>query len=202
MKCKPPCNDLQLFSRKRSRQQFSIDCNCRLKFSIIYMYMRFIMLSNILKQHINDHSSEATQLRHVASLRLSQISVHYTSSSSHRQIPSKTNPRNPSRTAGECLGEKIRTSGLLNPIQARYQTAPHPDIEENSIQRPLRQHQRLYHESHPLSSPIQTRDPPAPLADAPAPRGRFSPPGPGHSWPAHGRSGNPGSPAGRSHPCR
>ncbi|MGN1006550.1 MAG: hypothetical protein ACI4O8_08550, partial [Aristaeellaceae bacterium] len=23
---------------------------------------------------------------------------------------------------------KIRTSGLLNPIQARYQTAPHPDI--------------------------------------------------------------------------
>ena len=25
------------------------------------------------------------------------------------------------------LGEKIRTSGLLNPIQARYQTAPHPD---------------------------------------------------------------------------
>ena len=25
------------------------------------------------------------------------------------------------------LGEKIRTSGLLNPIQARYQTAPHPE---------------------------------------------------------------------------
>ena len=25
-----------------------------------------------------------------------------------------------------CLGEKIRTSGLLNPIQARYQTALHP----------------------------------------------------------------------------
>ena len=24
------------------------------------------------------------------------------------------------------LGERIRTSGLLNPIQARYQTAPHP----------------------------------------------------------------------------
>ena len=30
--------------------------------------------------------------------------------------------------APERLGEKIRTSGLLNPIQARYQTAPHPDI--------------------------------------------------------------------------
>ena len=27
------------------------------------------------------------------------------------------------------LGERIRTSGLLNPIQARYQTAPHPDIQ-------------------------------------------------------------------------
>ena len=26
------------------------------------------------------------------------------------------------------LGERIRTSGLLNPIQARYQTALHPDI--------------------------------------------------------------------------
>ena len=25
------------------------------------------------------------------------------------------------------LGERIRTSVLLNPIQARYQTAPHPD---------------------------------------------------------------------------
>ena len=30
------------------------------------------------------------------------------------------------RTGSLCLGEKIRTSGLLNPIQARYQTAPHP----------------------------------------------------------------------------
>ena len=25
------------------------------------------------------------------------------------------------------LGERIRTSGLLNPIQARYQTALHPE---------------------------------------------------------------------------
>ena len=30
------------------------------------------------------------------------------------------------------LGEKIRTSGLLNPIQARYQTALHPDIRLSS----------------------------------------------------------------------
>ena len=28
------------------------------------------------------------------------------------------------------LGERIRTSGLLNPIQARYKTAPHPDKYE------------------------------------------------------------------------
>ena len=28
------------------------------------------------------------------------------------------------------LGERIRTSGLLNPIQARYQTALHPDAYE------------------------------------------------------------------------
>lgn len=26
-----------------------------------------------------------------------------------------------------------RTSGLLNPIQARYQTAPHPEIHYNNI---------------------------------------------------------------------
>ena len=29
---------------------------------------------------------------------------------------------------GNGLGERIRTSGLLNPIQARYQTALHPVI--------------------------------------------------------------------------
>ena len=32
------------------------------------------------------------------------------------------------------LGERIRTSGLLNPIQARYQTALHPDIQFMSPQ--------------------------------------------------------------------
>ena len=31
-----------------------------------------------------------------------------------------------------CLGEKIRTSGLLNPIQARYQTALHPVMFQRS----------------------------------------------------------------------
>ena len=31
------------------------------------------------------------------------------------------------------LGERIRTSGLLNPIQARYQTAPHPDAYAQAI---------------------------------------------------------------------
>ena len=31
-------------------------------------------------------------------------------------------------TSIDGLGERIRTSGLLNPIQARYQTALHPDI--------------------------------------------------------------------------
>ena len=33
----------------------------------------------------------------------------------------------PAKQEAESLGERIRTSGLLNPIQARYQTAPHPD---------------------------------------------------------------------------
>ena len=32
------------------------------------------------------------------------------------------------------LGERIRTSGLLNPIQARYQTAPHPGTAGESPQ--------------------------------------------------------------------
>lgn len=34
------------------------------------------------------------------------------------------------------LGERIRTSGLLNPIQARYQTAPHPVICFPALRRP------------------------------------------------------------------
>ena len=33
------------------------------------------------------------------------------------------------------LGKKIRTSGLLNPIQARYQTAPYPDGTNDLVQR-------------------------------------------------------------------
>ena len=43
-----------------------------------------------------------------------------------------TSPSNEIKRIGACLsvlfglGEKIRTSGLLNPIQARYQTALHP----------------------------------------------------------------------------
>ena len=39
----------------------------------------------------------------------------------------KENPQSFEIAGFQCLGEKIRTSGLLNPIQARYQTAPHPD---------------------------------------------------------------------------
>ena len=35
------------------------------------------------------------------------------------------------------LGERIRTSGLLNPIQARYQTAPHPDNQRTSLYRSM-----------------------------------------------------------------
>ena len=38
-------------------------------------------------------------------------------------------------TALPSLGERIRTSGLLNPIQARYQTAPHPGTAGESPQR-------------------------------------------------------------------
>ena len=36
------------------------------------------------------------------------------------------------------LGERIRTSGLLNPIQARYQTALHPDIQLYRLGIPVR----------------------------------------------------------------
>ena len=31
------------------------------------------------------------------------------------------------------LGERIRTSGLLNPIQARYQAALHPDTSRGEL---------------------------------------------------------------------
>ena len=40
-------------------------------------------------------------------------------------------------TALPSLGERIRTSGLLNPIQARYQTAPHPGTAGESPQQML-----------------------------------------------------------------
>ena len=36
----------------------------------------------------------------------------------------------PFRNTGLGPSDWIRTSGLLNPIQARYQTSPHPDIGE------------------------------------------------------------------------
>ena len=42
----------------------------------------------------------------------------------------KTEPK----TALPSLGERIRTSGLLNPIQARYQTAPHPGTADGTPQ--------------------------------------------------------------------
>ena len=40
----------------------------------------------------------------------------------------KIKNRNEYKSFRRGLGERIRTSGLLNPIQARYQTAPHPEI--------------------------------------------------------------------------
>ena len=49
----------------------------------------------------------------------------------------KENPQSFEIAGFQCLGEKIRTSGLLNPIQARYQTAPHPD---NKVKQRIRQH--------------------------------------------------------------
>ena len=45
----------------------------------------------------------------------------------YRKTETKKRPAFASRFDG--LGERIRTSGLLNPIQARYQTALHPDAK-------------------------------------------------------------------------
>ena len=56
------------------------------------------------------------------------------------------------QSGSQCLGERIRTSGLLNPIQARYQTAPHPDNSTLPYtRRCFRQRRILYHVNRMMS---------------------------------------------------
>ena len=63
-------------------------------------------------------------------------------------------PCSTSNTARNLLGPSdwIRTSGLLNPIQARYQTSPHPDIlfSSNVITRRLIKYTTLFRILQPL----------------------------------------------------
>ena len=54
--------------------------------------------------------------------------THQTMQKEQRHKNSPGNTVFPGLPVYKSLGERIRTSGLLNPIQARYQAAPHPDV--------------------------------------------------------------------------
>lgn len=53
IKSKPACNNLQLLPRQRPCQQFTINTNDGFMLSEIHMYMRFMVLSDVSKQHVN-----------------------------------------------------------------------------------------------------------------------------------------------------
>ena len=60
IKSKPACNNLQLLPRQRSCQQYTINTNDGFMLSEIHMYMRFMVLSDVSKQHINNHAAKPT----------------------------------------------------------------------------------------------------------------------------------------------
>ena len=59
VKRQPPGNYFQLLTRQRSGQELTINRNSRFIFTVIHMNMWFIMLSYIVKQQINHHSTKA-----------------------------------------------------------------------------------------------------------------------------------------------
>ena len=58
MKCEPTRHNFQLFSWQRARQEFPVDRYC-LILTIVNTDMRFVVLPNITKQHIDYHPTEA-----------------------------------------------------------------------------------------------------------------------------------------------
>ena len=62
VKCKPPRHDLILLVRERSCQKLSINRYCCFIFPIVDVNMWFIVLSYIMKQHVDYHSSKTTPL--------------------------------------------------------------------------------------------------------------------------------------------
>ncbi len=60
MEGKPPRYHFELFLGKRARKKFSINRYCSLILAIVYMNMRFVVLSIILEQQIDDHTGKTT----------------------------------------------------------------------------------------------------------------------------------------------
>lgn len=54
MECKPTRYHFELLLGKRARKKFSINRYCSLLLAIVYMNMRFVVLSIILEQQIDD----------------------------------------------------------------------------------------------------------------------------------------------------
>lgn len=54
MECKPTRYHFELLLGKRARKKFSINRYCSLVLALVYMNMRFVVLSIILEQQIDD----------------------------------------------------------------------------------------------------------------------------------------------------
>lgn len=61
---KPANNDLQLPAWKRARQKLSVHTNRSLIFAVVHMYMRFVVLLRISKEHVDDDAGKTRQLWH------------------------------------------------------------------------------------------------------------------------------------------
>lgn len=60
MECKPTRYHFELLLGKRARKKFSINRYCSLVLALVYMNMRFVVLSIILEQQIDDHTGKTT----------------------------------------------------------------------------------------------------------------------------------------------
>ncbi len=75
-------------------------------------------------------SVEIRNIKELSPLSRGQATVHWTVASNYSNLSTYKEITGSSRRNFPLFGPsvEIRTRGLLNPIQARYQTSPHPDL--------------------------------------------------------------------------
>lgn len=70
VKREPSRYNFELLSWQRACQKFSVNSNNSFLFAIVNMNMGLVVLSDVLKQHINHHAAKSTQFRHIITLLL------------------------------------------------------------------------------------------------------------------------------------